>query len=56
MKLTRFLPKKLAIEFQKYSLRKYETELEYYRARVFTVEQLIQEGYEELGKLEGNFR
>ncbi len=52
MKITQMLPKRLAIEFQKHSIGKYETELEYYRARVFTLEQLIQEGYEELRRLE----
>jgi len=52
MKLTRFLPKKLAIEFQKHSIEKCETELQYYRNRVFTLEQLIQEGYEELKRLD----
>ena len=53
MKITRLLPKSLAISFQKHSIEKYETELEYYRARVFTLEQLIQEGYDELTRLRG---
>ena len=52
MKITRILPKSIAISFQKHSIEKYETELEYYRTRVFTLEQLIQEGYDELSKLE----
>ncbi len=52
MKITRLLPKRLGIEFQKHSIEKFETELEYYRARVFTLEQFIQEGYEELKRLE----
>ncbi|MBC8502945.1 MAG: hypothetical protein H8D35_07495 [Nitrosopumilus sp.] len=53
MKITRVLPKSIAIEFQKHSISKNETELEYYRARVFTLEQLIQEGYDELVRLRG---
>ena len=51
MKITRFLTRKLAISFQEHSIEKYGTELEYYRNRVFTLEQLIQEGYDELVKL-----
>ena len=53
MKITRILPNKLAISFQEHSLAKNETELEYYRNRVFTLEQLIQEGYDELTRLRG---
>jgi hypothetical protein len=53
MKITRLFPKSFAISFQKYSIEKYETELEYYRNRVFTLEQLIQEGYDELVRLRG---
>jgi hypothetical protein len=53
MKITRLLPKSLAISFQENSIEKYETELEYYRNRVFTLEQLIQEGYDELTRLRG---
>ena len=53
MKITRFLPRSLAISFQKHSIEKYETELEYYRNRVFILEQLIQEGYDELIQLRG---
>ena len=53
MKITRILPNKLAISFQEHSFAKNETELEYYRNRVFTLEQLIQEGYDELTRLRG---
>jgi len=53
MKITRLLPKSLAIEFQKHSIHRNETEIKYYRARVFTLEQLIQEGYDELTRLRG---
>ena len=52
MKITKLLPRSLAIEFQKHNIHRNETELEYYRARVFTLEELIQEGYEELNRLE----
>ena len=53
MKITQFLPKSIAIEFQKHCISKNETELEYYRARVTTLEELIQEGYDELVRLRG---
>ena len=53
MKITRLLPRSLAISFQEHSIEKYETELEYYRNRVFVLEQLIQEGYDELIQLRG---
>ncbi|KER05690.1 hypothetical protein AAA799E16_01656 [Marine Group I thaumarchaeote SCGC AAA799-E16] len=53
MKITRILPKKLAIEFQKHNIEKNKVELEYYRNRVFTLEQLIKEGYDELIQVRG---
>ena len=53
MKVTRLLPKSLAIEYQKHDIQRNETELKYYRARVFTLEELIREGYDELNRLEG---
>ena len=53
MKITRILPKPLAKEFQRYSLNRYEGELAYYRARVRVLEELVQEGYDELNRLEG---
>jgi len=52
LKITRLLPRSFAIEFQKHDIHRNETELEYYRARVFTLEELIQEGYQELNRLE----
>ena len=54
MKITRILPKPLAIEFQKHNIHRNETELEYYRLRVRVLEELIQEGYDELNHLEEN--
>ncbi len=53
MKITRILPKFLAISYQEHNIHRNETELKYYRARVFTLEQLIQEGYDELTRLRG---
>ncbi len=52
MKITKFLPKPIAITFQKHDIEKKEVELKYYRAHVFTLEQLIQERYQELNRLE----
>lgn len=52
MKITRLLPRSFAIEFQKNDIHKKETELKYYRARVFTLEELVQEGHGELTRLE----
>ena len=51
MKITRFLPKRLAIAFQKHDIERKETELKYYKVRVFVLEQLVQEGYQELERL-----
>jgi len=53
MKITRLLPRSLAISFQKHNIARNETELEYYRARVSVLEQLIHEGYDELARLRG---
>ena len=52
MKITRLLPRSLAIEFQKHTIQRDENELKYYRDRVFLLEELIQEGYDELKRLE----
>jgi len=52
LKITKLLPRSLAIEFQKHNIHRNETELDYYRIRAFTLEQLIQEGYQELNRLE----
>jgi len=53
MKITRILPKSLAISFQEHNIHRNETELQYYRTRVLILEQLIQEGYDELTRLRG---
>jgi len=53
MKITRLLPRSLAISFQEHSIHRNETELEYYRVRVSVLEELIQDGYDELARLRG---
>ena len=53
MKITRILPRSLAISYQEHNIHRNEAEIEYYRARIFTLEQLIQEGYDELTRLRG---
>jgi len=53
MKITRILPKSLAIPFQEHNIHRNEIELKYYRIRVSILEQLIQEGYDELTRLRG---
>ena len=52
MKLTRILPKKLAIGWQEYDLNKIRSKLEYYRAMVRVLETLEQEGEEEMRRLQ----
>ena len=52
MKITRFLPKPLAIAYQQHDLNRTEVELEYYRTMVKVLEERSQEGHEELQKLE----
>ena len=51
MKITRFLPKPLAIAYQQYDLNRTEVELQYYRTMVKVLEERSQEGHEELRKL-----
>ncbi len=52
MKITRILPRSLAIGFQKHIIERDENELKHYRVRVFLLEESIQEGYNELSRLE----
>ena len=55
MKITRILPKPIAIYYQEYDLNKVDEYLEYYQAMVRVLEQRSQEGHEELRRLkEGN--
>ena len=51
MKLTRILPKFLAKSWQEYDLNKIRSKLEYYRRMVRVLEELEQEGLEELRRL-----
>jgi len=51
MKITRLLPRKLAIYWQEYFLNRSETELEYYRGMVRVLEEMVVEGQQELERL-----
>ncbi len=51
LKITRILPKPLAIVYQEYDLNKTDGELEYYQAMVRVLEERSQEGHVELQKL-----
>jgi len=54
MKITRLLPKPLAVYYQEYDLNRTDGQLEYYRAMVRVLEQRSQEGHEELRLLRGD--
>jgi len=51
MKITRILPKPLAIYYQEYDLNKVDGLLEYYRGMVRVLEVRSREGHEELYRL-----
>jgi len=51
MKITRILPKSLAIVYQEYDLRKADSYFEYHRAMTRVFEERSREGYEELQRL-----
>jgi len=51
MKITKILPKPLAIYYQEYDLNRTDGELEYYKAMVRVLEERSQEGHVELRKL-----
>ena len=51
MKITRILPKSLAIGFQEYDLRKVDSLLEYHRGMVQVLAERSREGHEELRRL-----
>ncbi|MBT4325891.1 MAG: hypothetical protein HOD60_03140 [Candidatus Nitrosopelagicus sp.] len=53
MKLTRILPKFLAKTYQAEDLRRAEIQLEYYRGMSRVLEQRVEEGRIELGRLRG---
>ncbi len=52
MKITRMLPKRLAIEWQQYDTRNLETKLEYYQQMTYGIRQLLEEAYAELQRLQ----
>ena len=51
MKITKILPKPLAIAYQEYDLNRTDGQLDYYRAMVRVLETLSEEGHAELGRL-----
>ena len=51
MKITRILPKPLAIAYQEHDLNRTDGQLEYYQAMVRVLEERSQEGHVELQKL-----
>jgi len=51
MKITRILPKPLAIGYQEYDLRKVDSYLEYHRAMARVFEERSLEGHAELERL-----
>ena len=53
MKLTRILPKPLAIEWQRYDLNHTDSELEYHKAMAEVLEQRSEEGHAEMRRLKG---
>ena len=53
MKITRILPKPLAIAYQEHDLNRTDGQLEYYQAMVRVLEQRSQEGHAELSRLRG---
>ena len=53
MKLTRILPKVLAIEWQRYDLARTDSELDYHKAMASVLEKMSVEGHEELARLKG---
>ncbi len=53
MNITRILPRPLAKSFQKYDLAKKEAYLQYYEGMARVYRELVEEGREELNRLEG---
>ena len=54
MKITRILPKLLAIGFQEYDLNKAEGYLKYHSVMVRVFEERVQDGRQELQRLRGD--
>jgi len=53
MKVTKLLPRKLAIGWQDYDLSRTDDKLDYHRAIVSALEEMSNEGHTELRRLEG---
>ena len=53
MKITRILPKPLALVYQEWDLNKAEAHLEYHEAMAHVFRELVDEGRAELRRLEG---
>ena len=53
MKITRILPKKFAIDWQKYDLARTDGELEYHKTMVRVLEDISDQGHAELRRLKG---
>jgi len=51
MKITKILPKPLAIYYQEYDLNRTDGQLEYYQSMIRFLEERSQEGHEELQRL-----
>jgi len=53
LKITKILPKPLAIFYQEYDLNRTDSQLEYYRAMARVLEERSIQGHEELHRLKG---
>ena len=53
LKLTRILPRVLAIEWQKYDLAHVDCDLEYHKQMAEFLQQRSEEGHEEMRRLKG---
>ena len=53
MKLTRILPRVLAIEWQRYDLAHVDSKLEYHKAMASCLQKLSEEGHAEMRRLKG---
>ena len=53
MKITRILPKPLAIEWQRYDLNHTDSELEYHKAMAEVLQERSEEGHAEMRRLKG---
>ena len=54
MKLTRILPKVLAIEWQRYDLAHVDSQLEYHKAMAEYLQKRSDEGHAEMRRLKGD--